>query len=522
MKRHLLISIFVVPILLYSCKKEPTTWDTDWAAPIAYGHLTINDMMPVDYVETNSEGYLSLVIHESVFQFSLDTLIKLPDTTITVKTAIGIPSIDVSPAFSLPDNYDQVYDLGEIELKRVIIQSGLAEATILSPWQGKTKITFNFPNVTNPGGVLQRIYYLDAGTIADPTSVYDEINMALQDLDLRGIDGTLYNTLGINILIESNEESSNFLVTNTDSIAFSFKFQDLMPRYAKGYFGQYTFSDTTGVSLPPLKQVVAGSIDLDSIDMTLTIKNGFNIIAQAKVSKMTGINTRTSNLVDLDFAEKGTTLNINPASGGLYDYVPSEYPLTLNNFNSNILSFIENLSDSIILGYQLKINPFGNTTAGSDEFFPDSKMELFLDGEFPLQFGANNLTIVDTFLIDAFETSTISPREALVFIDYTNGFPIAGDLVLYLLDQDDQVLDSIVASAPILAGSFQAATYATLPHAGSVQFELTTANLDHLETTDKIVLKLKFNSDANASVKITPETFFDFKLRTNLQIRVTL
>ena len=110
----------------------------------------------------------------------------------------------------------------------------------------------------------------------------------------------------------------------------------------------------------------------------------------------------------------------------------------------------------------------------------------------------------------------------MVFIDYTNGFPIAGDLVLYLLDQDDQVLDSIVASAPILAGSFQAATYATLPHAGSVQFELTTANLDHLETTDKIVLKLKFNSDANASVKITPETFFDFKLRTNLQIRVTL
>ena len=201
MKRHLLISIFVVPILLYSCKKEPTTWDTDWAAPIAYGHLTINDMMPVDYVETNSGGYLSLVIHESVFQFSLDTLIKLPDTTITVKTAIGIPSIDVSPAFSLPDNYDQVYDLGEIELKRVIIQSGLAEATILSPWQGKTKITFNFPNVTNPGGVLQRIYYLDAGTIADPTSVYDEINMAFQDLDLRGIDGTLYNTLGINILI---------------------------------------------------------------------------------------------------------------------------------------------------------------------------------------------------------------------------------------------------------------------------------------------------------------------------------
>jgi len=522
MNRIKLISLLALPILLFSCKKEPTTWETDWSAPIAYGHLTINDMIPSNYVETNSGGYLSLIIHESVFEFSLDTLIKLPDTTIIVKTAIGIPAIEVTPAFSLPDNYDQAYELGEIELKRVIIESGLAEATIQSPWQGKTKITFTFPKVTNPSGLFQRVYYLDAGTVDSPTAVTDLINMAFHDMDLTGIDGNLYNTLGVNVLIESNEDESSFLVTNSDSIAFSFKFQDLIPRYAKGYFGQYTFSDTTGVALTPLKRIVAGSIELDSIDLTLTVKNGFNIVAQAKVSKLTGINTRTSNLVDLDFTEKGTTLNINPASGGLYDYVPSEYPLTLTNTNSNLLDFIENLSDSMIIGYQLKINPFGNTTAGSDEFFPSSKMELFLDGEFPLAFGANDLTIVDTLKIDKFEAGTIAPRDALLFLDYQNGFPLAADLIIYLLNEDNEVIDSVFANTPIQSGNYQMDTYATLPYNGSVQFTISPSAFDQLENTEKLLLSVKFNSDDNAVVKISPDTFFDFKLRTNLQIRVSL
>lgn len=522
MIRAIIITFFAIPLLLFSCKKEATTWDTDWAAPIAYGHLTINDMIPTTYTTTNSDGYLSLIIHESIFEFSLDTLIKLPDTTITVKTAIGLPSINVTPAFSLPDNYDQVYDLGDIELKRVIIQSGSAEANISSPWQGKTKITVTFPKVTNVSGLFERVYYLDPGTIGSPTVVTDLIDMAFHDMDLRGIDGDLYNTLGVNVLIESNEEEASFLVSNTDSIAFSFLFKDLVPRYAKGYFGQYTFSDTVGVALIPLKHVVAGSIDLDSIDMTVTIKNGFNIIAQAKVSKLTGINTHTASLVDLDFIEKGTTLNINPASGGLYDYVPSEYPITLTNTNSNMLSFLENLSDSIIVGYQLKINPFGNTTAGSDEFFPNSKMELFLDGEFPLQFGANDLTIADTITIDNFETSTISPNEAVLFLDYVNGFPIEGGLKIYLLDASNTIIDSVMATAPILAGNYQSDSYSTIPTTGSVQFQLTQSAMDHLQTTEKLIIKLKFNSDSNQVIKISPEAFFDFKLRTNLQIRVSL
>lgn len=522
MKFKKLIPIFCLSIIFFSCKKEATKWDTDWAAPIASGHLTINDMLPVEYTQTNADGYLSLVIHESIFEFSLDTLIKLPDTTISVETAIGIPSIEVTPLFSLLDNYDQDYNLNGIELKRVIIQSGIAEATIQSPWQGKTKITVTFPNVSSPSGLFERIYYMEAGTVAIPAEVEDLINMAFYDMDMTGIDGNEFNTLGIKVLIESNETASSFIVTNTDSIAFSFAFKDLVPRYAKGYFGQYRFSDTTGVSLAPLKKVVAGSIDLDSIDLKLTIKNGFNIIGQSKITKLTGINTRTSNLVEVDFPGKGAVMNIDPASGGYYDYVPSEYPITINNLNSNFLDFVENLSDSVVVGYDLKINPFGNTTGGSDEFFPDSKMELFLDGEFPLQFGANDLTIVDTLTIDWFETGSIAPIDAIVYLNYVNGFPIGAEAKFYMVNAENEIIDSLVGTAPIQSGAYQSDSYLTTPYAGLVQFNLTSTLLAHLEETTKLVLRLEFNSDESSMVKISPTTFFDFTLHTNLQIRVSL
>ena len=84
MKKELILCLSLIAVLS-ACKKEKTNWDTAWEAPLAHGHLTINDMIPAEYTATNADDYLSLVIHEPVFGFSLDTLIQLPDTTVQEK-----------------------------------------------------------------------------------------------------------------------------------------------------------------------------------------------------------------------------------------------------------------------------------------------------------------------------------------------------------------------------------------------------------------------------------------------------
>jgi hypothetical protein len=519
MKNNLFAAIFIL-LSFSSCKREKTNWSTDWNVPLVHGQLTLDDLISPNYTTTNSEGYLSIVYQEPLFSFSLDTLIDLPDTSIVKKTTVNFPSLTINPGFSYSDFFNQEYILDQIELKRVIVKSGQVEMTIRSPWPGKSSLTFDFPKILDQGTPFNRIFFLEAGSITNPSVATETIDISGFDMDLTGLSGTLFNNLSGDIVVGSNETVTSYNVTNSDSIEYEIKFANLVPRYAKGYFGSYQITDTSAFALPFMNSVIGGSIDIDSIDLNISIRNGFNLLATSKVTLLSALNSKTGTTVDLNFQELGTNININPASGNMYGYTPSEYPIEVSNQNSNITAFIENLPDSILLGYELIINPYGNTTAGSDELFPDSKMELFLDGEFPLEFGANDLGLTDTFSIDYNASQTYTGNEAVVKLSYNNGFPISAAASLFLLDESGVVIDSIISSSQINSGSFNAQTFVTTPTSGEVSFNLSASNIANLDLSKNLILHVYFNSDSNQKVKIDANAFFDFSLRSNLQIEL--
>ena len=150
--KHLLYCLSLILIVI-SCKKEKTTWATDWNTPLVHGNLTINDLAFGNTISENSEGYASIFFDRSVFSFSLDTLIKLKDTTLLHKTYSSIPSLSLSPGTVInTPGIDQVYDLGEIELKRVIVKEGFLKLNIESPWQGKTTLKMSLPKTKDENG----------------------------------------------------------------------------------------------------------------------------------------------------------------------------------------------------------------------------------------------------------------------------------------------------------------------------------------------------------------------------------
>lgn len=520
MKKSISLILFIA-LAMASCKKEKTSWDTSWSAPLVHGSLSLDDLIAPEYITTNSDNYLSIVYNEPVFSFSIDTLISLPDTSIKQKTALGF-GVTVNPGFIWGDSYDQLYDLGEVELKEIIAKEGTITFKLKSEWDGKTKMTMDFPKVSLNGVPFVRSYYLPPGTTANPTIEVDEIPMNGYKIDLRGVSGDLYNTLSGDFIVESDETVNTYFVSIYDSLEYEILFENVELDYAKGYFGSYTFSDTTGFDLPFMNSVLAGSIDIDSIDMTVSIMNGFNIIAQANLSLLRGINSKTNNTVDLNFPQLGNYLNINPANGGLYDWTYSEYPISVNNSNSNVTNFIENLSDSILLGYELLINPGGNVTAGSDELFPGSTMDIVVNGEFPLEFGANNLTLTDTFDISYNGSSSYTENGSQIMVSYENGFPLGADATLYLLDDSDMLIDSISGDNPIVSGTYNTLTYATSAYNGTVTFNLTEADINNIEAASKMALIVSFTSDSGQKIKIDANAYFDFAVRSNLQISLHL
>lgn len=525
MKKHAYLLLFfgAFTLVLGACKKESTRWNTDWNAPIAYGHLTIENMIPAKFSSVNSDDYLSIVINKPILTFSLDTLLDLPDTTISRRLSTGIPSATFDPDDEILYEYDQQYTLGEIELKAVRFKEGTATIDVLSPWGGKLEVDFSLPNTTKGGVVLNRLYYLDAGTPENQANGVDVIDLSGHLMEMTGLDKNQFNTFTGKMLIGSNEEVNEFTVSNLDSITYDFTFNDLVADYARGYFGTYAFGDTSGFDLGFMDKIVAGSVDLDSIRLDLKIRNGFNLIAQSKITQLTGINTKSGAAVELDFPLKNTTININRADGGLYDYVPSEYPITINNSNSNVIEFLENLSDSVVVGYDLNINPYGNITGGDDEFFPDSKMEFYLDGEFPLNFGANNLTIQDTLKIDFdLPDNQTTLKEGTLHLDYVNAFPFGAAIKVYLLDDQDNRIDSLHNESQITAANYNEATFETTPYKNTMTFPVPNAKIKHLEEANRLIVSVAFSSDGGEKVKIKPNTFFDFNLRSDLQIKIEL
>lgn len=521
----MIIRVFSIACLLLvfsSCRKEKTSWDSNWAAPIAHGHLTLSDLIDPKYQATNGDNYLSIVFQESVYSFTVDTLIDLPDTTIQKKLAVNVPNLTVSPGFTYGDVYDQAYVLDQIQLKEVIVSQGTVQMSIRSPWPGKTIVTINFPKIFDAGIPFIREFLLDAGSVSNPAVGSASINMAGFRMDLTGVNGNLYNLISGDINVASNETVNSFDITNQDSIEYDLTFKDMLPYYAKGYFGSYQLSDTTGIGLPFMNNVLGGMIDIDSIDLNIIIKNGFNLIAESKITLIEGINSKTNTNVPLSFPMLNNNININPASGGLYDYVPSEYPISINNTNSNVTDFIENLSDSILLGYELFINPFGNVTGGSDELFPGSTMDIFLDAEFPLSIGANDLAITDTFAISYTASENFSPKDSEIILDYENGFPIGAEASFYLLDENGVVISTIVSDSPIISGIYDSNTITTASSSGSAIFKLTEQDLINLDAAEKIAFIVSFTTDSGQKIKINADAFFDFNLRTNLNITLHL
>jgi len=513
--------LFLGLILTFiACKKEDTRWDTNWSAPLVKGKITVADALP-DYTFENSDDYISLKYDDTVFNFNIDTIIKLPDTTLNHKTASPLAVFTLNPGGSLPGNeINQFYNLGDIELKRVIVEQGTGIFTIYSAWPGKTRVRFDFTKLKDKNGdPFVKDYFLEPGTEADPFVFVDSFEMEGFDFDLTGIDGNLFNNVAASMTVFSADENS-FVITNLDTVELVMAFKDMTPRYARGYFGNYEVSDTTTIDFPELRKL-SGILNLDSLDLSLKISNGFDVLAQSKITTFEGTNSNTGQTVALNFPLINEFINLNPATGGLWDHQASDYHLEINSQNSNCIPFIENFPDQLKFGYDILINPFGNTGGGTDQFFVDAGLNLFLDGELPLNIKMDNFTLTDTFSITIESIDETVDNGNLVF-KYTNAFPLGAIVSLNLLDAQGNIINTIAGSSNLLTGTYDSNTATTSPTNGQIIFEFDADQISNLGSATDLMIEIDFDTYDKGFVKINMSDYIDFKLISNIQLNLSL
>ena len=81
MKRQFLI-LLLFTILICSCKKKQTTWDTSWTAPIISDTINLSNLYNDSTLVSNNQTTIDLDLSRTILNLGLSDLVGFPDTTI--------------------------------------------------------------------------------------------------------------------------------------------------------------------------------------------------------------------------------------------------------------------------------------------------------------------------------------------------------------------------------------------------------------------------------------------------------
>jgi hypothetical protein len=511
------------------CRKEfgKPSWDADFLSPVINGTLTINNILQGSTLQANADSSLKIVYENELYKLAIDSLFTIPDTVLHQKFNIPIPYTFMPGQQVINNNVSETtYGLQGVQLRKVILKKGFVNYTIKSLVREVTNFTYSIPSATLNGVPFSINVNVPAANNNGPGIFNATYDMAGYAFDLTGLNHNRINTIATTLSVAISAQGQQVLVNPTDSIVVDNTFSDILPYYAKGYFGQTTLNvGPEETNFDVFKRIVDGTLALEDVDINFSLENFIGMDARAFIYSLKSINTRTGNTITLSNSLIGSTININRATDNNGTVTPTLLNFPLNPSNSNIKQMIENLPDK--LGYEMKFitNPLGNISGSNDFVYADKLINAKLKMEIPLSLVANNLTLVDTLNLSIAQDNVSSSLNSGTLTLYANnGFPFDAAIQLYLLNENGTVKDSIFGYANTIdEAPVNANLRATQKKLTKLVIPFSQAKKDVLFNTKRIALKVKFNTAAKPNyIKIYSDYGIEIKLIANFNYTVNI
>lgn len=475
-------------LILFSvtgCRKEAdqARWDVDVAVPLISTSLDISDLIPDSLLTTDGDGQVVLLYETRLFDLELDTILQAPDTSFRYKYPpfdLGSATLDVFPGTSF-EAVDEVtrFDLDEFELRELHVRSGMVDL-ILTNRLGTTILSdFQLPGARLNGVPLASSPTVLPGSAAFPTVVQQNIPLDGYRFDLRGPDFTDVNTLATVLNLRTDPNGPVVVMSNADSVEAVIGYRQIVPQYARGYFGTRTITIDPDTSELDLFNDISGLIDLDGATARLRVRNGIGVDARARINQLRSVNRNTMGTVDLLHAITTNAINLDRALdlGGSFQSAENLY--TINSENSNIEAFIENLPTGIAYDMSVTIDPLGDVSNGNDFFYYESSITADLEVEIPLRLSAQELalsTTTDVELEGTLENHAV--RSGTLHVFATNGFPFSARLEMDLVNAEGTVLATLSPGGTIAAAQTNGTGVAISATESQVGFALNEDQVD--------------------------------------------
>ena len=509
---------------MLSCKKhESVSWNNELLFPILNSNLNINSLLPDSLLKVNSDSSLKIVYEYPIYNFAVNSLYNIPDTTIysNYVTSFSVNMPSGSPLYSSVGVYKINFPYSKIT--KVTIKSGYLKYHIKSTIVGKLYCNYKIPKATKNGVPFEINEVIPAAVGGVKSEIYKLYDISGYTFDMTGTTGFDFNSLQTNILIKT--DSANIVpIKINDSILFQNGFVSIVANYAKGYLGTQNINvgpATTSIKL--FNKITDGSIKLENVSVSANIKNYFGIDATATIKSLSSINSRTNKTIAVTNSIVGKPININRA----FETGSSINPVseTNNNLvldNASAISFLENLPDKI--GYEMSLiaNPLGNVSGGNDFFYYGNGLSVNLNIGIPLSLISNNLTLTDTgnFNIDIGKYKNKIKSGAFNLIA-DNSFPFNAKVQLYLLNSQFKIVDSLFSANSINAAPVNSNYRVVFGNRTIINIPISEFKLNELFDTKKIIVKIAFNTiPSNNYLKIFSDYNLKIKLTADLKLDV--
>lgn len=490
----------------------------DVAVPLLTTRFTISDLVPDSLQSVGDDGSVTLVYTSELFAVDLDTLLSLPDTNFVYPYAFPLVGND---QFNLPAGFPVIsennlvrFAIPEVQLTRLDLREGSLRIDMRNKIASRVLGDFSIPSATFPDGINTLSVAVGPGTPASPSYANVVRDMAGCRFDLRGPTFNDVNTVATNVAAELDPNGSGATVTNQDSVVVEASYSGLVTNYAKGYFGNRSFSlPEEGSRLGLFDAFVGGSLDLDRVSLKLKVENGVGMDLQIRINAFQAVNSRTGVTVDLTHAILQGPVNINRAIDLGGGFIPSYYQNELDNSDSNVDEFVENMPDEVRYDVEVRVNPLGDVSNGNDFLYHESRLGADLELEVPLSVIATDLVLENIAKPDLpGDAENQAIERGTLHLFAANGFPFSAAVLIDIVDLERNVLSTVPVEGAITAGIMGPQGVVQTSTQSSLHAPLTADQVDLLYGPGRLRTRVVFNTtDQSDHVRILDRYALDLQ-----------
>ncbi len=446
---------------LFSCARFDIgpKWQVNGLLPILRTSFTLQDIIKSSYLQSDQAGDLQIQYSDTVFDFNLDDYFVLPDTTVVVVNQGPFIPIAIAPGQSwVAETNRSQFNIENLELTEMLVESGSISFNIESSILAPMNITYTIPSATKNGDSLVYTGKIPAATSTQNSSITGSIDLSGYTMDLRGDFLDKYNSIYYTIDIQLDPSSPGYTITSSDVITNETTYSTIVPKFVKGNFLQQVQTEDGEVEEFDLfRNFGTGAFDLETVDLEFEIRNSLGVDIRARLKELTAVGPNGESKF-LEGSIIGQNINLDRATVfGTED--PPVYTqrrsFSISTENSNIDELLEFKPVGLRFKVDLEINPLGLVSNGNDFIYKGTGIEMSLNATVPLSLRANELMFSDTSALSITDSlpdpnvQRVNGGELILLSQ--NDFPFDLSTRLYILDESNSIIDSLLSSEKIFA-----------------------------------------------------------------------